>query len=98
MTTSLTPRVSFKAQMLQVREDDMAAFGMGSAHSGEVAALKRQVAFKVSSVAVLPDFATWRAARPGGTDLRTFEIRLRPVAKVAGLRPGMSVVIHAPAP
>ncbi len=82
--------------VLQVREDDMAAFGMGSAHSGDVAALKRQIAFKVSSVAVLPDFATWRAARPGGTDLRTFEIRLRPVAKVAGLRPGMSVVFPAP--
>lgn len=82
--------------VLQVREDDMAAFGMGSAHSGEVVALKRPVAFKVSSVAVLPDFATWRAARPGGTDLRTFEIRLRPDIKVAGLRPGMSVVFAAP--
>ncbi|MEC5163201.1 MULTISPECIES: HlyD family secretion protein [unclassified Janthinobacterium] len=78
--------------VLQVREDEMAAFAMGSAHSGDVAALKRQVSFKVSSVAVMPDFATWRAARPGGTDLRTFEIRLRPTTAVDGLRPGMSVV------
>jgi HlyD family secretion protein len=82
--------------VLQVREDDMAAFAMGSAHTGEVPALKQRVAFTVSSVAALPDFATWRAARPGGTDLRTFEIRLRPTATVVGLRPGMSVVFAAP--
>jgi HlyD family secretion protein len=60
-----------------------------------VPALKAQVAFKVSSIAVLPDFATWRAARPGGTDLRTFEIRLRPAQVPPGLRPGMSVVFPA---
>jgi HlyD family secretion protein len=78
--------------VLQVREDEMAAFGMGSTHTANVPALKQQLSFKVSSVAVLPDFATWRAARPGGTDLRTFEIRLRPAIKVEGLRPGMSVV------
>ena len=78
--------------VLQVREDEMAAFAMGSTHTANVPALKQQVSFKVSSVAVLPDFATWRAARPGGTDLRTFEIRLRPAIKVEGLRPGMSVV------
>ena len=81
--------------VLQVREDEMGAFGMGTIHSGDVVALKQQVSFKVSSVAVMPDFATWRAARPGGTDLRTFEVRLRPAIKVDGLRPGMSVVFPA---
>ena len=78
--------------VLQVREDEMAAFSMGSTHTADVPALKQQLTFKVSSVAVMPDFATWRAARPGGTDLRTFEIRLRPAIRVEGLRPGMSVV------
>ena len=78
--------------VLQVREDEMAAFAMGSTHTANVPALKQQLTFKVSSVAVMPDFATWRAARPGGTDLRTFEIRLRPAIRVEGLRPGMSVV------
>ncbi|HAT31333.1 MAG TPA: hypothetical protein DCW29_10930 [Janthinobacterium sp.] len=82
--------------VLQVREDEMGAFGMGSSHTGGVVAIKQQVTFTVSSVAVMPDFATWRAARPGGTDLRTFEIRLRPAIRVAGLRPGMSVVFPAP--
>ncbi|MGK5027541.1 HlyD family secretion protein [Janthinobacterium sp. RB2R34] len=78
--------------VLQVREDEMAAFAMGSTHTADVPALRQQLTFKVSSVAVMPDFATWRAARPGGTDLRTFEIRLRPAIRVEGLRPGMSVV------
>ena len=78
--------------VLQVREDEMAAFAMGSTHTANVPALRQQLTFKVSSVAVMPDFATWRAARPGGTDLRTFEIRLRPAIRVEGLRPGMSVV------
>lgn len=78
--------------VLQVREDEMASFAMGSTHQGEVLALKQQVSFTVSSVAVMPDFATWRAARPGGADLRTFEVRLRPAIRVGGLRPGMSVV------
>lgn len=78
--------------VLQVREDEMSAFTMGSSHTGQVPALKTELAFKVSSIAVLPDFATWRAARPGGTDLRTFEIRLRPAQVPPGLRPGMSVV------
>lgn len=82
--------------VLQVREDAMADYVVGSRHAAEVPALRRSIELVVSSVGVLPDFATWRAARPGGTDLRTFEIRLRPVSPVAQLRPGMSVVFPAP--
>lgn len=82
--------------VLQIREDTMAGFAVGSRHTAEVPALGKSIELKVSSVAVLPEFATWRAARPGGTDLRTFEIRLRPVTPVPGLRPGMSVVFPAP--
>ena len=82
--------------VLQVREDAMAGYPVGSTHTAEVPALKRTIELVVSSVGVLPDFATWRAARPGGTDLRTFEIRLRPVNPVAELRPGMSVVFPGP--
>lgn len=82
--------------VLQVREDQMSSYAAGTQHVATVPALQRELAFTVSSVAVLPDFATWRAARPGGTDLRTFEIRLRPASPVAQLRPGMSVVFPAP--
>jgi HlyD family secretion protein len=82
--------------VLSVREDELAAFGKGSLHHGQVIALKRAADFRVTAVAVLPDFATWRAAKPGGADLRTFEIRLKPTAPIDGLRPGMSVLFDRP--
>jgi HlyD family secretion protein len=78
--------------VLQIREDEMAPFGMGTTHIGHIQALKQDARFAVSFIGPLPDFATWRAARPGGIDLRTFEVRLRPTTSIAGLRPGMTVV------
>ena len=54
----------------------------------------RKVELQVSSIAVLGDFATWRAASASGEfDLRTFEVRARPSAPVTGLRPGMSALV-----
>ncbi|AWL07707.1 HlyD family secretion protein [Massilia oculi] len=78
--------------VVAVREDEFKPFAQGSLHQAAIPALKVKAQFKVSAVSALPAFATWRAARPGGTDLRTFEIRLRPTAPVPGLRPGMTVV------
>jgi len=78
--------------VVSVREDEFKPFAAGTTHEGTIPALKVKVPFRVSYVAALPAFATWRAARPGGTDLRTFEVRLRPATAVAGLRPGMTVV------
>jgi HlyD family secretion protein len=75
-----------------VREDEFKAYAQGSVHQATIPALKTRAAFKATAVSALPAFATWRAARPGGTDLRTFEVRLRPTAPVPGLRPGMTVV------
>ena len=40
-------------------------------------------------------YATWRSTKStGGYDSRTFQIKARPVQKVEGLRPGMSVLFH----
>ena len=39
-------------------------------------------------------YAVWKATKANGQyDLRTFEVKARPVEAVEGLRPGMSVVI-----
>jgi HlyD family secretion protein len=39
------------------------------------------------------DYATWRSSKEsGGFDLKSFEVRLRPKAKIENLRPGMSVL------
>ncbi len=84
--------------VLQLREDEMAAFAKGTVHRGTLLAFRREADFTVTAVAVLPDFATWRAARPGGADLHTFEIRLKPAARIDGLRPGMGVVFGRASP
>lgn len=78
--------------VVAVREDEFKPFAKDTLHQASIPALKVKAQFKVSTVSALPAFATWRAARPGGTDLQTFEVRLRPTAPVPGLRPGMTVV------
>ena len=83
--------------VLNVREDRLQRFAKDAEFDAVLPALNnKKVRFKVFYSAVMPDFATWRAARPGGTDLRTFEVRLLPASPMAGLRPGMSVVFAAP--
>ena len=81
--------------VLNVREDRLQRFAMGSEFDAVLPALGGQaVRFKVSYVAALPDFATWRATRAGqGFDVRTFEVRARPLQALAGARPGMSVLV-----
>ena len=86
--------------VLNVREDQLARFAPGQAFDATLPALAdgdknaRHARFKVFYNAVLPDFATWRATRGGaGFDVRTFEVRARPTAPIAGARPGMSVLV-----
>lgn len=82
--------------VLDVREDQLARFAIGSEFEATLPALAgRTVRFKVYMSSVLPDFATWRATRAGhGFDVRTFEVRARPLAPVDGARPGMSVLVN----
>lgn len=82
--------------VLNVREDYLARFGIGAEFAGSIPALKgaEQVTFKVYASTVLPDFATWRSTRSDqGFDMRTFEIKARPLQPVPGARPGMSVLV-----
>lgn len=89
--------------VLNVREDRLQRFAIGSEFDARLPALARPgdaasmalVRFKVYASAPLPDFATWRATRAGqGFDARTFEVRARPLAPIAGMRPGMSVLVE----
>jgi len=55
----------------------------------------RDVEFEIHYIAPMADFATWRSSRDlGGFDLRTFEVRARPVGAIPDLRPGMSVLVN----
>jgi len=54
----------------------------------------RNVTFSVYYISPKGEYATWRATRQSsGYDIKTFEVRARPVEKVEGLRPGMSVLV-----
>jgi HlyD family secretion protein len=84
-----------------LREDDLAGLKMGDALRGTVPALNGEaIELRVTYLAPLGDFAAWRAtSASGGFDLRTFEVRGKPVTPVDGLRPGMSVIVpRSPAP
>ncbi|HEX2959033.1 MAG TPA: efflux RND transporter periplasmic adaptor subunit, partial [Chitinispirillaceae bacterium] len=81
--------------ILQVKETKMGNFKKGTVFNGTIPALdNKSAAFKVTYISPMADFATWRPTNQKGEfDVRTFEIHLRPVDFVEGLRAGMTVNI-----
>lgn len=81
--------------VLQVREDLLERFAMGSEFEAHIPALGDGThRFRVTYLSVMGDFATWRPTDVStGFDVRTFEIEARPVEPIEGLRVGMSVLV-----
>lgn len=84
---------------INLREDRFNALKIGDIIEGSIPALKdKNVKFKVFFINPKASFATWRATRQSsGYDVRTFEVRLYPIEKIPGMRPGMSVIFNWPA-
>nr|WP_297401508.1 biotin/lipoyl-binding protein [uncultured Marinobacter sp.] len=81
--------------LFNVREDFLHRVGEGTEFDLEIPALGQTAPFRVSHIAVLGDYATWRATTPGkGFDMKTFEVEMQPVNPVPGLRAGMSVLLE----
>ncbi|MBL4237003.1 HlyD family secretion protein [Vibrio fluvialis] len=81
--------------VLNVREDLLSHFQKGTTFNAYLPALNKSVEFKVTHVAVMGDFATWRSTDAAqGFDLRTFEVEARPTAPETNLRMGMSLVVE----
>jgi HlyD family secretion protein len=80
-----------------VREDRLAGLRVDDRFTARVPALDRaDVGFGVFYIAAEASYATWRSTNAqGGFDLKTFEVRARPVSPVPSLRPGMSVIAPA---
>ena len=78
-----------------VREDLLKNLTMGAEFDAIVPALdNKTIRLKVDYMKDLGTYAAWKATKtPGQFDLKTFEVRARPLEKVEGLRPGMSVII-----
>jgi len=81
--------------VFNLREDELAAVKIDTRITGKVPALgNRVVTFSVYYISPKGEYATWRATRQSsGYDIKTFEVRARPVEKADGLRPGMSVLV-----
>lgn len=83
---------------INLREDQFNQLKHGSILHGDVPALnQKNVAFRVTHIAAQGTFASWKATRQSsGYDIRTFEIKLKSLQPLAGLRPGMSVLFDWP--
>lgn len=81
--------------VLHIKEDQMENIQKGKIFKGIVPGLgNKEYDFKVTFIASMGDFATWRPTnQKGDFDLKTFEIRLKSTEDLTGLRPGMTVNI-----
>ncbi|MGF1703131.1 biotin/lipoyl-binding protein [Photobacterium makurazakiensis] len=82
--------------VFNVREDNLKNYNKGAEFKAVIPALGSEShQFKVTHVAVMGDFATWRTTdATQGFDLRTFEVEARPLKPIEGLRVGMSIIVE----
>lgn len=77
-----------------IREDKLRGLGIGSEFSAYVPAFGKEVKMKVYYMKDKGSYAAWKSTKATGDyDRKTFEVRARPVSKLDGLRPGMSLII-----
>lgn len=78
-----------------VREDMLSNFAMGSTVMVKIPALgDDKYPVVVTHLKAMGTYATWRSTQQnGGYDVRTFDVKCRPIADIPGLRPGMTALV-----
>ena len=77
-----------------VREDQLNGLEIGKTFTAFVPAFNKEIQMKVYYMKDQGSYAVWKATKANGQyDLKTFEVKARPVEKMEGLRPGMSLII-----
>ena len=77
-----------------VREDQLSDMQVGSEFSAFVPAFNKEIKMKVYYLKDQGSYAVWKATKANGQyDLKTFEVKARPIDKLEGLRPGMSLIL-----
>ena len=77
-----------------VREDQLDGMNVGTEFTAFVPAFNKDIKMKVYYMKDQGSYAVWKATKANGQyDLKTFEVKARPVEKLEGLRPGMSLVV-----
>lgn len=78
-----------------IREDQLKGIKVGQEITVHVPALDKMAKMKVTSMKDKGSFAVWKATKASGQyDQKTFEVKARPVEKMADVRPGMSVILE----
>ena len=77
-----------------IREDQLGGMKVGDEITAYVPAFDKNVRMKIYFIKDQGSYAVWKATKAKGQyDLKTFEVRAKPIDKLEGLRPGMSLVI-----
>ncbi|MBO6187903.1 MAG: biotin/lipoyl-binding protein [Prevotella sp.] len=77
-----------------VREDQLGGMEVGKTFKAFVPAFNKEIEMKVYYMKDMGSYAVWKATKTNGQyDLKTFEVKARPVEKFDGLRPGMSLIV-----
>lgn len=78
-----------------VREDYLQGLKVGDELTAFAPAFDKDIRMKVYYIKDEGSYAVWKATKANGQyDLKTFEVKARPVEKTDGLRPGMSLIIN----
>jgi HlyD family secretion protein len=81
--------------VFHVREDKLKAYKKNQTIDVYLPALDQTVPFTITHIAVMGDYATWRATdNSQGFDLKTFEVEAHPVNDIPNLRVGMSAIVR----
>ncbi len=77
-----------------IREDNLKNYNIGDTTTAYIPALDKYITSEIYYIKDLGTYAVWRATKTTGEyDIKTFEVRMRPLANTHGVRPGMSVLI-----
>ena len=78
-----------------VREDQLKGLKVGDTFKAYSPAFDKEINMKVYYIKDQGSYAVWKATKTNGQyDLKTFEVKARPIQKFEGLRPGMSLIIR----
>ncbi len=81
--------------VFNIREDLLTNIKIGTELEANIPALgAKNIRLKVNYIKAMASYATFKATKNnGGFDVKTFEVRAKPVTAIEGLRPGMSLMV-----
>ena len=82
--------------VFNIREDLLSNIKIGKEFDANIPALgAKNIRLKVTYIKAMASYATFKATKNnGGFDVKTFDVRAKPVTVVEGLRPGMSLMVN----